>query len=110
MSGRPAVDFRDDPELRGRLVETAVGAHLVNGLLETNMRVGYWREGDREVDFVVEKGSQRLAIEVKSGRPRPNPPGLAAFERAFGPCRKLLVGQGGLELEAFFTTPPATLL
>lgn len=110
MSGRPAVDFRDDPELRGRLVATAVGAHLVNGLLETNARVGYWREGDLEVDFVVEKGSQRLAIEVKSGRPRPAPPGLAAFEHAFGPCRKLLVGHGGLPLEDFFTTPPASLL
>lgn len=110
MSGRPAADFRHDAELRGRLVETAVGAHLVNGLVDTNARVGYWREGDREVDFVVEKGTARLAIEVKSGRARPVPPGLEAFERAFGPCRKLLVGKGGLSLEDFFTTPPSKLL
>lgn len=110
MSGRTAATFRSDPELRGRLVETAVGAHLVNGLIQTNARVGYWREGDREVDFVIDDGKQRLAIEVKSGRPRPAPPGLAAFERAFGPCRKLLVGTGGLDLETFFTTSPTALL
>jgi uncharacterized protein len=110
MSGRPAALFRSDPELRGRLVETAVGAHLVNGLVQTNARVSYWREGPCEVDFVVDDGHERLAIEVKSGRPRPVPPGLAAFERAFGPCRKLLVGTGGLALAAFFTTPPSTLL
>lgn len=110
MSFRPASDFRSDPELRGRLVETAVGAHLVNGLLGTNARVSYWREGDREVDFVVERGDRRLAIEVKSGRARAAPPGLAAFERAFGPCSKLLVGSGGLELEAFFLTDPIKLL
>ena len=110
MSFRSATDFRTDHELRRRLVETAVGAHLVNGLLGTNARVSYWREGDKEVDFVVERGERRLAIEVKSGRPRSAPPGLAAFEGAFGPCRKLLVGSGGLELEAFFLTDPAALL
>lgn len=110
MSFRAASDFRSDPELRGRLVETAVGAHLVNGLLGTNAQVGYWREGDREVDYVIERGDRRLAIEVKSGRPRAAPPGLAAFESAFGPCRKLLVGSGGLDLETFFLTDPVTLL
>jgi predicted AAA+ superfamily ATPase len=110
MSFRPASDFRSDPALRGRLVETAVGAHLVNGLLGTNARVGYWREGDREVDFVVARGDQRLAIEVKSGRPRNATSGLVAFEAAYGPCRKLLVGSGGLDLEAFFLTDPVKLL
>jgi uncharacterized protein len=110
MSGRSAADFRCEPELRGRLVETAVGAHLVGGLVGTNARIGYWREGDREVDFVVAQGRERLAIEVKSGRARPAPPGLEAFERAFGPCRKLLVGAGGLSLADFFATPPTSLL
>ncbi len=110
MLGHAAATFRSDPERRGRLVETAVGAHLVNGLIQSNTRVGYWREGDLEVDFVLDNGKERMAIEVKSGRPRPAPPGLAAFERAFGPCRKLLVGSGGLELETFFETPPAALL
>jgi predicted AAA+ superfamily ATPase len=110
MAFRSASDFRSNLELRGRLVETAVGAHLVNGLAGTNARVGYWREGDREVDFVIERAGRLLAIEVKSGRPRATPPGLAAFEAAFGPCRKLLVGWGGLELETFFLTDPVTLL
>jgi len=42
----------------GRLVENAVGAHLLNGLPAANFGVTYWREGDREVDFVVSQGTQ----------------------------------------------------
>ncbi|MCK6572007.1 ATP-binding protein [Myxococcota bacterium] len=101
MSGRTADEIRTDREYRGRLVETAVGAHLVNGLAETEARVEYWREGDAEVDFVVTRRDTRLLIEVKSGRLKRAPSGLAAFESAHGPARKLLIGGGGLEIETF---------
>lgn len=101
MSGRTAAEITTDREFRGRLVETAVGAHLVNGLAETEARVEYWREGDAEVDFVITRRDTRLLIEVKSGRLKRAPSGLAAFEKAHGPARKLLVGGGGLEIDAF---------
>ena len=39
----------------------------------------YWRERNREVDFVVTAGRRVVAIEVKSGRSREMPVGLAAF-------------------------------
>ena len=67
----------NDPDERGRLFETAVGAALarIDGELH------YWRDGTDEVDFVLE--SDRLyAIEVKSGRKR-RAAGLAAFLRHF---------------------------
>src|SRR3989304_2444608 len=63
--------FRDavgDAVWWGRLVENAVGSHLCNGLSGTEYSITYWREGDREVDFVVSRGSKTWAIEVKSGR------------------------------------------
>jgi predicted AAA+ superfamily ATPase len=33
-------------------------------------RLFYWRAGNREVDFVVERAVELLAVEVKSGRRR----------------------------------------
>ncbi|MBK7190677.1 MAG: DUF4143 domain-containing protein, partial [bacterium] len=41
-----------DREFRGRLVESAVGAHLANAAAAGECELFYWREGSREVDFV----------------------------------------------------------
>ena len=46
-SGRPFSAAQRDGDFWGRLVETAVGAHLVNGQVETR----YWRDRNREVDL-----------------------------------------------------------
>lgn len=99
-SGRTYAEARADREHWGRLVETAVGAHLV-ATRDPRAEVLYWRERSKEVDFVVERGKQLTAIEVKSGRRRDGLPGVAAFERSFGFARKLLVGGDGTPLEAF---------
>jgi len=88
----------------GRLVENAVGAHLLNGLPAANFGVTYWREGDREVDFVVSQGTQVWAIEVKSGRPG-KLSGLEAFKQRYPKARVWLVGGGGVDLEEFFLRP-----
>lgn len=103
--GRQAV--RQDPTLWGRLVESAVGAHLVGAAAKGACEVFYWRERNREVDFVVRVGGHLTAIEVKSGRPPTGLPGMAAFVRAFGPERTLLVGSGGVDLETFLSHPVA---
>lgn len=47
----------------------------------------HWREGAREVDFVVRVGSPVTAIEVKSGRVPAGQPGLEAFTAAHRPSR-----------------------
>ena len=106
-SGRTFAEARADPEHWGRLVETAVGAHLV-ARRDPRATILYWRDRSREVDFVVERGKHLTAIEVKSGRRRDGLPGMAAFERAHGPARKLLVGADGTPLEAFLGDPPAS--
>jgi predicted AAA+ superfamily ATPase len=99
-SGLTFAEARDDPRHWGRLVETAVGAHLV-ATRDPRAEVLYWRDRGREVDFVVERGRQLTAIEVKSGRRRDGLPGMAAFDKAHGPAKKLLVGGDGTPLEAF---------
>jgi len=100
-SGRTVAQSRADSEHWGRLVETAVGAHLVNSR-DPRAEILYWRHRDREVDFVVQRGATLTAIEVKSGPRRSGLPGMTAFEAAAaGPVRKLLVGGDGTPLEAF---------
>jgi predicted AAA+ superfamily ATPase len=96
---------RTDRELWGRLVESAVGAHLVNAATAGVGEVFYWRERNREVDFVVEHRGAVTAIEVKSSRAREALPGLQAFDEAFHPTRKLLVGGDGTSVEQFLSHP-----
>ena len=96
---------RADHAFWGRLVESAVGAHLANAAATGECEVHYWRERNREVDFVLRAGRALVAIEVKSGRAPETLPGMAAFSEAFRPTRKLLVGGDGIDLETFLTAP-----
>lgn len=103
IAGPP--DASRNAAFRGRLAESAVGAHLVNAAADHDLAVFYWRERDREVDFVVKSGPDLLAIEVKSGATRTHQPGLDAFTRAFPQARPLVVGGDGVPLETFLGRP-----
>ena len=98
-------EARADREFWGRLTESAVGAHLANAAARGVCEVFYWRERNREVDFVVRAGHTLVAIEVKSGRAPFALPGLAAFAEAFKPGRTLLVGEDGIPVEDFLLKP-----
>ena len=89
----------------GRLVESAVGAHLVNAAARGVCEVFYWREANREVDFVVRRGQVVVGVEVKSGAARGSLSGLDAFRKAFRPQHLLLVGSEGIPLEEFLARP-----
>ncbi|HZL05645.1 MAG TPA: ATP-binding protein, partial [Coriobacteriia bacterium] len=67
-AGLTPTEARVDREHMGRLVESAVGAHLANAAARGVCEVFYWRDRNREVDFVVRAGRALVAIEVKSGR------------------------------------------
>ena len=103
---RSFANARADGAWWGRLVENAVGAHLLNHLPRETYSVNYWRQGNDEVDFVVSAATSVWAIEVKSGRPSPTG-GLEAFRARYPRAHALLVGSGGVPLEEFFSTPPA---
>ncbi|MGH3965524.1 MAG: DUF4143 domain-containing protein [Pseudonocardiaceae bacterium] len=68
LSGLPLAATRERSDLWGRLVESAVGAHLINTASSPLTSVGYWRDGVHEVDFVLRSGSMAVALEVQSGR------------------------------------------
>ena len=95
---------RKDPEYWGRLVESAVGAYLVNSARTGPLRVFYWQNVNQEVDFIVVKGDKVIAIEVKSTCHKTSVPGIEAFARQFRVHKKLLVGGQGIPLEEFLTT------
>ncbi|MEK7374624.1 MAG: ATP-binding protein, partial [Thermodesulfobacteriota bacterium] len=105
QSQRSLKEAEKDREYWGRLVESAVGAHLQNGTAGTTMELFYWRDRGREVDFVLRSGERVVAIEVKSGRARTEFPGMEAFGKSFHPTRKLLVGGQGISLKEFLSTP-----
>ena len=89
-----------NPELRGRLVEAAVGACLLNRAGAEGLELFWWRDGGDEVDFAVRSGERVTAIEVKSGRAK-GLGGLAAFVGRFPAARPLVVGADANPLEAF---------
>jgi predicted AAA+ superfamily ATPase len=92
---------RKDHSYWGRLVESAVGAHLVNESHSESAEIFYWREGQKEVDYVVKRGRSLSAIEVKSGIEEGLLSGLDEFSKKFRPKRVLLVGSGGVSLDQF---------
>ena len=104
MSGLSFEQAQADRSFWGRLTESAVGAHLINAATAT-LQVFYWRDRNREVDFVVRDDPRLTAIEVKSGRDRGSQTGLVAFNQAFGPDRALLVGGDGISVEEFLSEP-----
>ena len=105
QSGMTLAEARANREFWGRLVESAVGAHLVNASAGGACQVFYWRDRNREVDFVVQADKRIVAIEVKGGHARHALPGMTAFAQAFQPTRKLLVGGDGLAVETFLSMP-----
>ena len=92
----------------GRWVESAVGAFLLDKAEEQGFRIFYWRERNKEVDFVLEHKGRFVAIEVKSGNEFTTD-GLAEFSEKFRPMRTLIVGNSAFPLEEFLNIDPLRL-
>lgn len=93
-------EVRSTPKLWGRYVESAIGSHLMNQAQKENMQIYYWRENNLEVDFIIERNNECVAIEVKSGKASQTA-GLKNFREQFKPKQILLVGKEGIPLEDF---------
>ena len=103
-SGYTFEEAKADRSHWGRMVESAVGAHLFNtGTPEHGLH--YWREGGSEVDFVLTRGRRLIAFEVKSGARRPMTSGLERFAERFDVQRTVVVGEGGIAVSEFLSTP-----
>lgn len=99
------AETKRQPDRWGHLVESAVGAHLLNEAVRVGAEVFYWRERGQEVDFVLRHGRTVTAIEVKSGRRKNSLPGIGAFLKENPRARPMLVGADGMPVEQFLATP-----
>ena len=97
-----------NPELWGRLVESSVGTHLINNSIPERYNLYYWREGNHEVDFILEKGDKVIGLEVKSGMKAENAR-MGVFAEKFHPEKVLLVGTSGIPYEEFLKINPREL-
>lgn len=110
QSQKTYAQARQDSAFWGRLAESAVGAYLLNSIRGTSVEVFYWREGDKEVDFVLRYGDALTAIEVKTGMESIAHSGMDAFAKKFTSCRKILVGKQGIPIEEFLKMPIMDML
>jgi predicted AAA+ superfamily ATPase len=97
-----------DPKLWGRLVESSVGTHLINHAISEKYNLYYWRDGNYEVDFILEKSGKVIGLEVKSGMKAENA-GMSLFAEKFHPKRVLLVGTEGVSYDEFLKINPKEL-
>ncbi|MCU7548598.1 AAA family ATPase [Chitinophagaceae bacterium LB-8] len=111
ISAQRTEDFSDiktNPEKWGRMVESAIGAHLINHSLTEGFTVYYWRDRADEVDFVLERKGKIIALEVKSSAAKPTS-GMNTFQKQFHPGKILLVGGSGLPWQEFLQINPVQL-
>lgn len=92
----------------GRMVESAIGAHLLNYSLTENFHLYYWRHSNHEIDFVIEKRGKVIGLEVKSGT-KQKAGGMDAFKKEFNPDKVLLIGNSGLAWQEFLQINPNDL-
>jgi uncharacterized protein len=107
-AGRTSMEALQDAEYKGRLVEVTIGAHLWNALRGSAWDLSYWRERDREVDFVLRRGTKLVAVEVKSGATKTTLPGINAFLQRYPLTRPLLVGAQGIPVGEFLLSDIGT--
>jgi predicted AAA+ superfamily ATPase len=89
----PLPDPLADPRTRGSVVETAVFRHLRS---IPGVRLSYYRERGREIDFVADAGAGVVAIEVTaSATPRPEKvDSLRRCAVAIGASRTMIIHGG----------------
>lgn len=95
---------RADRSYWGRIVESAIGAHL-HQTRSPGIHLGYWRDDRTEVDFVLRSEARLLGIEVKSGRAPGRHGGLETFRARFRNARMLIVGPDGVPVSEFLSAP-----
>lgn len=118
MTCRYSKGFQEakaDPTLWGRLVESAIGTHLVNSIVGEDVSLGYWREGPDEVDFVLYDDTRIAAFEVKSGS-RIHGRGTDLFRKRYPSCRFYTIsyqnkeGSSMIPLDEFLSVSPLVYL
>jgi len=98
------AEVQAKPEIWGRLVESAVGTHLLEQSRQLGFDVCYWKQADAEVDFVLVKDGRAIGVEVKSNAAK-RTVGMSLFKKAYPQASMLLVGSAGIPWQEFLSMP-----
>ena len=118
MSSRYSKTFSEakgDATLWGRIVESALGAHLVNSIVGEDAKLGYWREGPDEIDYVLYTDTEIATFEVKSGS-RTLGRGVDKFRKRYPSSRVFTIsyqsetGSSIIGIEEFLSNNPLLYL
>ena len=101
-------DALENTELWGRHVESAIGAHLFNSARANNLKLSYWREGNFEVDFILQHKNKVIGIEVKIGSAKFTK-GMQRFSSHFKPYKMYLISNDGLNWKEILKINPIDL-
>ena len=101
-------EIKNDHAAWGRIVESAVGAHLANEVMKDSITLYYWRDRNDEIDFVIERDGKLIGVEVKSTYSI-NKRGLTAFQKKFNPVKTLTVNDHIFPWHEFIRINPADL-
>lgn len=97
-----------DRKAWGHIVESGVGAYIINEAFKKRIEVFYWRDRNDEVDFVLRKKNSVVAIEIKSNAEK-HTAGLDKFKEMYDPKEAIIVGESGIQLSDFFSMDLRTL-
>lgn len=106
LSGIQFGKVKYDPEFWGRLVESSIGAFLVNCQYTMDYELYYWREKNMEVDFILVSREKLVIVEVKSTARKTTLHGIRSFSQQFPVYKKLLVGAQGISIQEFLSIEP----
>jgi len=97
---------KNHPELWGRVVESAVGAHLLT-YQEEGFDLQYYKEGNDEVDYILRYQGKTIALEIKTSNQAAK--GLDKFQAKFSPHRSYLISPHGLTWQQLIQLHPKDL-
>ena len=101
-------EVRQMPAAWGRVVESAIGTHLLNHSIKNDFSVFYWRERNDEVDFVLQMGQKVISLEVKSTFSRTQK-GIYAFQKRFNPWKTYQIDNQHISWKEFLRINPLEL-
>ncbi len=98
-----------NPKFWKSLIKSSIGAHLLNSAFGTKIEIFYWKDGGKEVDFIMRKGDALVVVGINDNQKEPLIAGLEGFSKQFKSQRKFLVGEGGMPIEEFLLIHPESL-
>lgn len=108
QSSKNFTNVQSDPVEWGRIVESAIGAHLLNHAQKADFRVYYWRDRNDEVDFVLEYNEKVIGLEIKSTISKQQR-GITAFKQKFNPHKVYIIENRGLSWQELLKLNPLEL-